>query len=84
MKYSIHLEVYIDGQGLQYKTCVENGKVNEKFTQAELEELKDYWRPVEENKRNDIIVEYWEDDADPLFDEPLSTEELTTRAEYEK
>lgn len=69
MKYVITLHHYVSGSGYQYSEQVETGTIDELFTAEEYTQNMEI--DDEENAWTEVEVEFFEDDADPAFDNPI-------------
>lgn len=73
MQYSVKVSYYRSGSGYSHTEPFENGECKEAFTAEE------WWRGMdepfkpEENEWLEIDIAFYDDDADPMFDDPIST-----------
>lgn len=71
MKYYIDVDYYKYGSGYSHSTTVDSGECEEYL---DIEEIVNEWSEKDEDGWETIIVRYYADGADPMYDEPIKVE----------
>lgn len=77
MKYTVDVNYYVYGSGYSHTEPFENGTCNEKFTAEEWNNGLE--SPFSDNEEGWVKIEvsFYNDDDDPMFDDPFATDEYT-------
>lgn len=79
MKYIVDVAHYTENQGYTYTETMENGSTEQPFTAEDWAASIDL--SIEENECCEVKVSFYADDADPAFDDPISTDTCTVERE---
>ena len=76
MLYIINAAHYVANQGYTHTETIETGRTEKTFTAAEWNEGAQ-WFEVNDYNWVELTVAFYADDADPMFDDPISTDTCT-------
>lgn len=76
MLYIINAAHYVASQGYTHTETIETGHTEKTFSAAEWNE-KAQWFEASDETWVELTVDFYEDDADPMFDDPISTDACT-------
>ena len=77
MKYTVDVNYYVSGSGYSHTEPYDSGHCDEPFTAEEWNNGLE--SPFEDNEKGWVKIEvsFYNDDDDPMFDDPISTDECT-------
>ena len=79
MRYMIHIDWYVSGSGYSHTDVLGDFDHCDDFFPAERAEAAladdDWFDSEDEGDWHNVVVTFYNDDADPLFDDPIKTVE---------
>ena len=75
MKYYVEISVYKTGEGYQYSECIDSGHCKSLFDAKEYASFNNEWLNDDDDEWVDIVINFYNDEDDPMFDKPIHTSE---------